>query len=132
MQCCWDYASKTKNPDHYAELKDLTGVSLHMSELNKKLNPTRMTYQTREKLRNSHLGIGKSKTYEKTFGRHTHRIVAEQKLGRPLKADEVVHHLDGDKRNNSPDNIRVFPSQKEHAEFHAKLYAFFMGGGDAQ
>jgi len=132
MQCCWDYASKTKNPDHYAELKDLTGVSLHMSELNKKLNPTRMTYQTREKLRNSHLGIGKSKTYEKTFGRHTHRIVAEQKLGRPLKADEVVHHLDGDKRNNSPDNIRVFSSQKEHAEFHAKLYAFFMGGGDAQ
>ena len=132
MQCCWDYASKTKNPDHYAELKDLTGVSLHMSELNKKLNPTRMTYQTREKLRNSHLGIGKSKTYEKTFGRHTHRIVAEQKLGRPLNADEVVHHLDGDKRNNSPDNIRVFPSQKEHAEFHAKLYAFFMGGGDAQ
>ena len=103
-----------------------------MSELNKKLNPTRMTYQTREKLRNSHLGIGKSKTYEKTFGRHTHRIVAEQKLGRLLNADEVVHHLDGDKRNNSPDNIRVFPSQKEHAEFHAKLYAFFMGGGDAQ
>ena len=62
----------------------------------------------------------------------THRVVAENILGRRLNADEVVHHVDGNPRNNDPDNIRVFPSQKEHAEFHAKLHAFFIRGGDAK
>ena len=131
-QCCWNYASKTKNPDHYAELKDLSGVSNHMAKLNQALNPTRMSPQTREKIRKSLLGSGASKTYEKTYGRHTHRVVAENILGRRLNADEVVHHVDGNPRNNDPDNIRVFPSQKEHAELHAKLHAFFIRGGDAK
>ena len=49
---------------------------------------------------------------------HTHIVVAEQKLGRPLLSGEVVHHKDGDKRNNSPDNIEVFGSHRDHARLH--------------
>lgn len=90
-----------------------------MAERNRKTNPTRMTPEVREKLRNARLGTGEGRTYEKTYGRHTHRVVAEQMLGRPLTKGEVVHHIDGDKRNNKPENLMVFKTQKEHAAFHA-------------
>ena len=77
-----------------------------------------MTEAVRAKLRLKKLGTGEGKTYTKTFGRHTHRIVAEQMLGRKLLSGEVVHHIDEDKRNNDPKNLIVFASQSEHAAHH--------------
>jgi hypothetical protein len=78
-----------------------------------------MTPAVREKLRAARLGLGSAVGYEKTYGRHTHRVVAEEILGRPLRKGEVVHHLDGNKRNNAPENLVVFSSQAEHAKWHA-------------
>lgn len=88
------------------------------SKMAKELNPTKMTPEVRAKLRKARLGKGEGKSYEKTYGRHTHRVVAEEKLGRKLKPGEIVHHIDGNKRNNHPDNIQVLPSQAEHARIH--------------
>ena len=82
-------------------------------------NKRLMTDAVRSKLRAGRLGTGGGRSYEKTYGRHTHRIVAEQILGRPLRKGEVVHHLDGDKRNNAPENLMIFSSQREHAAWHA-------------
>jgi hypothetical protein len=58
-------------------------------------------------------------TYLKTGRVHTHRVVAEEVLGRPLTSDEVVHHKDGNKHNNHPSNLVVFPNQSFHARCHA-------------
>ena len=44
-----------------------------------------------------------------------HRDMAAIMLGRALLPGEVVHHLDGDARNNTPENLMVLPSQGYHA-----------------
>ncbi len=47
-----------------------------------------------------------------------HILVAENKIGRRLKDDECVHHLDFDKYNNSPGNLIVFKTNADHGRFH--------------
>lgn len=65
-------------------------------------------------------GTGEGRTYKKLNGQHEHRVVAARKLGRPLAPGEVVHHVDGDGRNNDPANLVVLPSQAAHARLHAR------------
>jgi len=42
------------------------------------------------------------------------RLLLEQKLGRELKEDETVDHIDGDFTNDAPENLRVL-SRAENA-----------------
>ncbi len=125
-QCLADFSNKSKNPVRYLELKDYTNMGKHLSDLNRQLNPTRMTPETRKKLRESRLGTGKGKTYTKIYGRHEHRVVAEAMLGRPLDTSEIVHHIDCDQINNRPDNLLIM-TQSEHARLHARLRRFWAG-----
>lgn len=63
----------------------------HMAKMNAELNPTRMTKEVRQKLALSRLNTGQTDSYRKT---------------------------NGDKRDNRPENLRVFSSQAEHARWH--------------
>lgn len=54
--------------------------------------------------------------------RRQHRVFAEEMLGRPLQKDEVVHHINGDKGDNTFDNLLVC-SKKEHNRIHGQLEA---------
>jgi len=49
-----------------------------------------------------------------------HVLVAEKTLGRPLIRGEVVHHIDGDKQNNDPDNLFVC-NRSIHRAVHRSL-----------
>ena len=44
--------------------------------------------------------------------------IMEKKIGRNLIKGEVVHHIDGDRQNNNPDNLMLFKNRKEHNNFH--------------
>lgn len=46
-----------------------------------------------------------------------HRVLMEQKLGRKLTSDEIVHHIDGNKMNNHPDNLTI-ESRSSHMKEH--------------
>lgn len=61
--------------------------------------------------------VSEGKAYTKTSCRHTHRVVMEQTLGRPLAKGEIVHHKDGNKLNNDPSNLEVM-TQSEHVREH--------------
>ncbi len=135
-QCLGAFSSKKSNPEGYKALKAYEHIGEHFKELNPTMNKTRMTPEVRAKIRESRLGSGDGVTYTKLYGRHEHRVVAEQILGRPLKAGEIVHHRDGNKRNNNPENLIIFDSQSEHAKHHAEMNWFIkqlehMEGGDA-
>ena len=49
---------------------------------------------------------------------YEHRLVMERVLGRLLLPEEVVHHVDGDKANNHPENLRLLDSQGLHVALH--------------
>lgn len=51
-------------------------------------------------------------------GRSLHQVVAEWKIRRPLRHDEVVHHIDRNPLNNDPNNLAVM-SAEEHGRLHA-------------
>lgn len=51
-------------------------------------------------------------------GRGLHVVIAEQHLGRRLRPNEVVHHIDEDKQNNNISNLQVM-TRAEHARIHA-------------
>lgn len=46
-----------------------------------------------------------------------HRYIMEQHLGRKLSRNELVHHVNEDKRDNRIDNLRVM-SLAEHSRMH--------------
>ena len=49
--------------------------------------------------------------------RPVHILLMEEILGRPLKENEVVHHINGDKRDNRPENLQVL-DRGEHTSLH--------------
>jgi hypothetical protein len=49
-----------------------------------------------------------------------HVFVATAAAGRPLRKGEIVHHLDGDKEHNSPQNLLI-TGHVEHGALHRQL-----------
>jgi hypothetical protein len=62
-------------------------------------------------------GGGAGVTYIKRDGRHEHRVIAERKIGRALLPHEVVHHINGNSRDNRPENLEVM-SRSDHSRLH--------------
>src|SRR5678815_4764825 len=48
-----------------------------------------------------------------------HRVVMELVIGRKLTRDEIVHHKNGNKLDNRPDNLEI-TTRSEHRTKHAK------------
>jgi len=57
------------------------------------------------------------------------RAAAEAVIGRPLEKGEVVHHMNGNAEDNSPQNLLVMPD-RQHRQLHMALAIESLEGGD--
>lgn len=56
-----------------------------------------------------------------------HRHTMEGILGRELKKEEVVHHIDMDKSNNDPGNLYAYTNKSRHSRGHWSLNKLVKG-----
>lgn len=56
-------------------------------------------------------------------GKLYHVQIAENALGRPLKGSELVHHANGDERDNRNENLVICPNMAYHKLLHARINA---------
>ena len=50
-----------------------------------------------------------------------HRLVMEKMIGRYLAPNERVHHINGIKDDNRPQNLMYFANESDHQKFHQSL-----------
>ncbi len=51
-----------------------------------------------------------------------HRLLMEEKMGRYLTPEEIVHHVDGNPYNNDIKNLELM-SQVEHSKIHKRNFS---------
>jgi hypothetical protein len=66
--------------------------------------------------------IGKHTKEDKVGGYYReHKLLKELQIGRLLNDNDIIHHVDGNKTNNSVDNLVVCAGHYEHRKLHGQL-----------
>jgi hypothetical protein len=72
--------------------------------------------------------INSSDGYKYFNDRQEHILIAEKAFGKKLPKGAVVHHIDGNRLNNSKDNLLVCQDQAYHMLIHQRQRAYDASG----
>lgn len=59
-----------------------------------------------------------------------HRLVMEEYLGRYLKPEEVVHHINRKRDDNRIENLMLFENQSQHMQYHKMLKDIYLNNNN--
>ena len=78
---------------------------------------------------NHHTRVRGNRLHYKTReSKRIHRLIVEEALGKPIPKGAVVHHVDGNIRNNSNDNLVLCESHSYHGFIQHRTKAFYACG----
>lgn len=69
------------------------------------------------------LGDGYMAIYHQGKGVPAHRFIVEQRINRPLKEEEVIHHIDHNRSNNTSKNL-IIVSKKENLILNGLIWKY--------
>ena len=65
------------------------------------------------------VATGRGNSYIKRRGRHEHRTIMEEHLGRKLTSSDIVHHINHNNKDNRIENLQLM-TRAEHLEHHVR------------
>ena len=127
------WTGKNLSKEHRLQISK-TKTGTHASEKTKKLQSDIRKKMTGDKSPSWRGGTYKARGYVMIYmpdhpSSDSHgyirrsRLVMEKQIERYLRPEEVVHHINGIKDDDRPENLKLFPSQSEHKKFHDKREA---------
>jgi hypothetical protein len=109
--------SKTFVPNRHNKEARFCSRTCYNQSSEAQLRMATLAKENRARIGDALRGRGTGDRYRRCMGRAHHRVVAEEMLGRPLRDDEIVHHKDGNRGNNRPENLEVM-SRGDHVRLH--------------
>lgn len=82
---------------------------------------SRQTFCSMQCSNRARMGLPKKEMFSVRKNTSRYKSVAEEKIGRKLRAFETVHHIDMDETNDAADNLCVLKNNSEHHIVHGTL-----------